>query len=179
MREIHYYVAISINGFIESHVSNTDLFLDKGDHAEAYLKDLEKYSDVLLGKNTYECGFQFGLPPGQKAYPWMDHYLISNSLDTNAYGESISIIKTKDIESCINTLRFKNDPKHIYLCGGGKLAGYLWDRNWIDRLILKVNPILITKGISLFEGFDVESKLQLVHSKQYESGVMLLEYQKK
>ncbi|TGL54058.1 dihydrofolate reductase [Leptospira kemamanensis] len=178
MREIHYYVATSINGYIDSHRTNTDLFIAEGDHATAYAKGLLQYSDVLMGKNTYECGFQFGLVPGKKAYPWMDHYLVSDSLEKNHYGEEIHILRTREILDTLQELRAKNDTKHIYLCGGGKLAGFLWEKNEIDRIFLKVNPMVIACGVPLFESIQSDQRLELVYCKEYESKVLLLEYQK-
>lgn len=179
MREIHYYVATSINGFIESQKSQTNLFLNEGDHVNEYFKDLEEYSDVLLGRKTYEYGFEFGLIAGKKAYPWMDHYLISDDPNLKYFEQEITIVRSFEVKSTIQKLRKMETNKNIYLCGGGNLAGLLWQLDEIDRLFLKVNPIILSNGIHLFEQIDTETKLEFVKLKQFESGVILLEYQRK
>lgn len=179
MREIHYYVAASINGYIDSHSTNTTLFLSEGDHAIDYKNDLLQYSDVLMGKKTYEYGFEFGLIPGEKAYPWMDHYLVSDQLVDSHFGENINIIKTTQLQKTVQLLRSQKKLGHIYLCGGGKLAGLLWERNEIDRLFVKVNPMVIAQGVPLFDSIQTDRSLEFIRSKEYNSKVVLLEYQKK
>ncbi|TGM06165.1 dihydrofolate reductase family protein [Leptospira jelokensis] len=179
MREIHYYVATSINGYIDSHSTNTSLFLSEGDHATEYKNDLLQYSDVLMGKKTYEYGFNFGLTPGEKAYPWMDHYLVSDHLAKNHFGENINILRTTEIKSTLQLLREEKNKGNIYLCGGGKLAGLLWEHHEIDRLFVKVNPMVIAKGVPLFDSIQSDQQLKFVRSKEYKSKVVLLEYKKK
>jgi len=49
----------------------------------------------------------------------------------------------------------------------------------IDELILKVNPILLGAGISLFSGLVRETALELYNSKIYSNGFALLTYRLK
>jgi dihydrofolate reductase len=46
----------------------------------------------------------------------------------------------------------------------------------IDELVLKVNPVLFGTGIPLFASAIQQSALQLVDSKVYGNGVVLLRY---
>lgn len=41
--------------------------MGKGDGVARYLKDLEAFDTVIMGRNTYEFGYKFGLKPGQLA----------------------------------------------------------------------------------------------------------------
>jgi dihydrofolate reductase len=49
----------------------------------------------------------------------------------------------------------------------------------IDELILKVHPILLGSGISLFSGVIKLTSLELTGSKIYNNGFMLLNYRLK
>lgn len=80
-----------------------------------------------------------------------------------------------------HTIRFVTNLKQstqskIWLCGGGKLAGSLLEVELIDKLILKINPILIAKGIPLVGGSQKEANLELIDLHQYKSGVVLPTY---
>ena len=64
----------------------------------------------------------------------------------------------------------------IYLCGGGAFAGFLFEQELIDEVIIKLNPLLLGRGIGLFGNSGKEAQLALVDSKSYDSGVVLLTY---
>ncbi|GHO56389.1 hypothetical protein KSB_48640 [Ktedonobacter robiniae] len=65
----------------------------------------------------------------------------------------------------------------IWLCGGGKLAQQLLSE--IDKLIIKLNPVVIGNGISLFSGPFQVQQFRLASTKPFESGVMILQYDKR
>jgi dihydrofolate reductase len=64
--------------------------------------------------------------------------------------------------------------KDIWLCGGGDLATVLFSA--IDEMILKVHPFLLGSGIPLFSGTISLTALELIDSKIYKNGFMLLQY---
>ena len=67
------------------------------------------------------------------------------------------------------------DGTGIWLCGGGALAAALVDE--IDRLVLKVNPVLLLDGTPLFAGGDYRPlSFRLVYGTPYETGVTVNEY---
>jgi dihydrofolate reductase len=65
----------------------------------------------------------------------------------------------------------------IWLCGGGDLATALFPA--IDQMILKVNPVLLGSGIPLFAGVVKQTSLELIDSKAYSNGFVLLRYRVK
>jgi len=69
--------------------------------------------------------------------------------------------------------------KDIYLCGGADLATALFKEGLIDEVILKVNPLLLGSGIPLMSDIGKHIDLELLDSKVYESGVVLLSYRVK
>jgi len=48
----------------------------------------------------------------------------------------------------------------------------LFKHKLIDQLVLKVNPIIVGEGISLFGSVKPRLKLRLVDMKQYSNGVV-------
>ena len=59
---------------------------------------------------------------------------------------------------------------------GRRLGAAFCREDLIDELVLKVNPVLFGSGIPLFAGAIQQSALQLVDSKVYGNGVVLLRY---
>ena len=175
MRKIIYHVAVSIDGFIADLDQQPNQFLTEGKHVEDFYKSIEAYDSVLMGTQTYSYGFQFGLKPGQAAYPNLKHYIVTQSL-TFKDTDQVKKIATKAIEE-IQHLK-EQQGKPIWLCGGGKLAQHLYQHHLIDEIVLKVNPILLGNGIPVFASSNSYSnpKLTLLNQKQYDNGVLLIHY---
>ena len=173
MRRIVYYVASSIDGFISGPNEDISEFVGTGNGVGKYLEDLSNFDTVIMGKNTYEFGYKFGLKPGQSPYKHMKNYIISESLsfssrDGNVYvlGRSISEIE-----------RIQREPgTDIYLCGGGKLASWLLEHKKISAVKLKLNPLIQGQGTSLFQNSKGSFQLKLVEHREYEHGLLMITY---
>lgn len=173
MRTIHYDVATSLNGYIAGPNEDISGFPAKGDHVDAYFARLAGYDTVLMGRSTYEFGFRFGLQPGQRAYSHMHHYVFSRTLDLPA--DSVVEIVRDDWINRVRKLK-SADGGDIYLCGGGQFAGLLMSNGLVDRLHLKVAPILLPGGVSLFEKLDRQIDLHPVSIVRHASDVVTMEY---
>jgi len=66
--------------------------------------------------------------------------------------------------------------KDIYLCGGASLATAMFEDELIDEVILKVNPLLLGSGVPLLSHIGRHVTLELIDSRVYDSGVVLLSY---
>ena len=174
MRKLIYHVAMSIDYFIAGEDDNINDFPKEGDHVEEYVQSLLGYNTVIMGRRTYEFGYQYGMKPGESPYPHMKNYIVSTTLELPDKDEGIEIIKDNVLAS-VSTLKAQQGTD-IYLCGGGSFAGYLLHHDMIDELHIKLNPILIGKGIKLFGAYKANKKMELISSKAYQSGVLLLKY---
>ena len=95
MRELIYDVAMTVDGFICHTDGSADGFVPEGEHLTEYLARLETYDTVVMGRKTYEFGYQFGLEPGKRAYAHMAHYIFSDGLKLP--GEEVHVAKSRDI----------------------------------------------------------------------------------
>src|SRR5688572_2194558 len=135
MRKIVYYVASSLDGFISGLNEDISGFVGSGSGVEKYLADLANFDTVIMGRNTYEFGYKFGLKPGQRAYPHMTHYIFSETLKLENADPMVEVkrIDLQEIEAIQNKA-----GSDIYLCGGGRFAGWLLDNKKVDILKLKL-----------------------------------------
>ncbi|CCQ16217.1 putative uncharacterized protein [Rhodococcus sp. AW25M09] len=186
MRELVYYVAVSLDGYIAAPDDTFSDFPMQGDHIDMILRDytdtiptlglratgltpdLSRFDTVLMGWNTYRAG---GVHPPEGPYGHLRQYVFSR----NHSGVEPAVTLTgEDPVAVVRKLKHESGSS-IWLAGGGILASTLV--NDIDRLILKVNPILLGSGKPLFAE-RAYSPLQgrLVASASYESGVVVNEY---
>jgi len=170
-------VAATLDGYIAHEDGSIDGFSTAGRPINDFFLRLAQFDTVVMGKHTYEFGYQYGLEPGQPAYPetGMMNYIFSQSIPEYTH-DRLQVIR-EDPAAFLRRLKTE-DGKAIWLCGGGKLAGYLLEHALIDRLILKLNPILFGRGIPLF-GDQVKAKtgrLSLQDTKVYQEGLAFLNY---
>ena len=171
MRKLKYHVAITLDGFIAHTDHTVHGFVDEGEHVTDYFASLKNdYDIVLMGRRTYEFGFQFGVT---NPYPWLRQYVISHSM-AESPDANVELV-TQNISQFVRELK-DEEGKDIYLCGGGNLAASLLEEGLIDELVVKLNPVVFGTGIPLFSGTAKQAALELSSSKTYENGVMLLTY---
>lgn len=189
MRELIYYVACSVDGFIAHADGSHGGFSQDTDYlaellsifpetVPSHLRDAmgisgaNKWFDtVLMGRKTYEIGLKGGV---SNPYPHMQQYLFSHSIKESPHPD-IVLVSERSLE-LVKRLK-QDDGKGIWLCGGATLATALFAEKLIDQLILKINPFLMGDGIPLFSGVIGQTALELTDRKVYDTGVLQLHYQ--
>lgn len=177
MRKIVYHVAMTFDNFISHEDGSIGGFSDfeQGEHVTEYLDSLKAYDTVLMGKATYEFGYQYGIKPGQPAYPHMRHYIFSKTIRFEAAPDERVEVIAKDELEFVKRLK-AGEGTDIYLCGGGTFAGFLLENELIDELKIKFYPVIFGRGIRLFGKSEKAVKLSFIHSRVYQNGAMLLAY---
>lgn len=185
MRELVYYAAVTLDGFIAGPGGEFDAFPAVGDHMDvinerfadtvptdyAELLGLRQtrsvFDTVLMGWNTYAVG-------GASPYRHLRQFVFSRT--RTATGENLEVTGEDPLEVA---RRLKGESgASIWLCGGGRLAGALAPE--IDRLVLKRYPILFGDGIPLFTGGSYDPAAFAHEStRTFESGVVLSEYSRR
>ena len=173
MRRIVYYVASSIDGFISRPGDDISGFVAEGTGVQKYLDDLAEFDTVIMGKNTYEFGYRYGLKPGEAAYKNMKHYIFSNSLKFETQDTRVHVCKP-DLQ-IVKKLK-TGTGADIYLCGGGEFAGWLLENQQIDLLKIKLNPLIAGGGTKLFGSATRFYKTEWLQTEQYDRGLQLITY---
>lgn len=174
-RTLTYYIATTLDQFIAHEDGGVDGFLATGHHISDYLDSLRAYDTVLMGRRTYEKGYEYGVQPGQPSptYAHMQQIVFSSQMADSAHPQ-LHVIRE---EAASFTRRLKAQPGGaIYLCGGGVLAGALMSAGLIDEVIVKINPVVFGRGLPLFSGFDQTTLLTMLDTKVYANGVLFVRY---
>lgn len=187
MRELTYYAAVTIDGFIAGPEGQFDQFLFEGDHAAGIgaryrgtvptalaaqagmsVED-GPFDTVLMGWNTYAVG----LPQLPNPYAHLRQIVFTRTHSAPEGADGVEFTDRDPVE-VVHELKAE-EGKGIWLCGGGALASVLRDE--IDRLALKRNPVLFGAGIPLFAGTGyAPAGLRPTAITPFESGVVLCEY---
>lgn len=186
MRHLTYFVAVSLDGRIGGTDGDFSAFPIVGDHVEMLKRDYvdtlptpaltalgltadgSRFDTTLMGWNTYAAGFAATRDP----YPHTRQIVFSRRR-TPADAPATVEVTGRDPVAVVRELKAE-DGAGIWLCGGGTLAGALVDE--IDRLVLKVNPVVLGEGVPLFTAPYANRGFVLERSTPYASGVVVNEY---
>lgn len=191
MRDLTYYVAVSLDGFIAGPHGEFDTFLAEGDHmapiweryrgtaptmlAEAAGLSVANgpFDTVLMGWNTYAVGLpEHHLP---NPYEHLRQIVFSRSHEAPAGSGGVRVTDADPVET-VRALK-REEGSGIWLCGGGALAALLADE--IDRLALKINPVMLGDGVPLFGPREYAPQFwKRDGTWAFDSGVILAEYRR-
>ncbi|AKT42112.1 dihydrofolate reductase family protein [Chondromyces crocatus] len=191
MRRLTYFVATSLDGFIASPEGAFDAFLMRGDHIEALVREFPEtlpgpalkamgispdnatFDTVVMGWNTFAAGFPEGV---RDPYPHLRQFVCSRRhAAEEASGEVV--VSKEDPLDLVRRLKSESSERDVWLCGGGLLAAHVAEE--IDRLVLKVHPILLGAGIPLFaSNAYVRRAFRLESTRAFASGVVMNSYQR-
>jgi len=62
------------------------------------------------------------------------------------------------------------------IIGGGKINGSFLEKNLIDEVIIDIQPVILGRGIRLFENIEKFVELDFVEHKSVEGGLNILRY---
>ncbi|WP_068279588.1 dihydrofolate reductase family protein [Aldersonia kunmingensis] len=186
MRKLVYYIATSIDGFIadpEGDASHFPLppetlaaiFGRYPETCPAHLREAfgvtgeaRRFDTVLMGWRTHEPAVAAGLDGG--GYPHLRQVVVTHR--NIATTESLEVM-TGDVAAQVADLK-REAGRDIWLCGGADLAAQLIDV--IDEIQVKIYPVLLGRGISLFGGTTSLRQLDCTDIETLPGGVALATY---
>ncbi|MFI0814302.1 dihydrofolate reductase family protein [Streptomyces sp. NPDC021098] len=168
MRELVYYVAVSIDGYIAGPGGEYD-FYPSGDEAQtaAYRNSMNQrypetvptaaraaygltdapnrhFDTVLMGLGAYRPALDAGIT---SPYAHLRQYVVSTTLGPSR-DPAVTVVDGDPL-TLVRDLK-REEGQAIWLCGGGRLAATLLPE--IDRLIVKSYPVVAGAGIPAFHG---------------------------
>lgn len=186
MRELIYYVAVSLDGYIAGPQDQFDTFLVEGDHMAGITADFPdaiptdiaarlgidqsggRFSSVVMGARTHSMG----LPDMPSPYRHLEQVVFTHR-DLEP-GENLTVTDADPIRT-VQAMKQRPGGGDIWLCGGANLAAQL--RGEIDRLVLKRQPLLLGNGIGLFAPGDYDPvTFDRVSAQDFDSGVSITHY---
>ena len=173
MRKVILYIAASIDGYIAGPNGELDWLesIENPDNNDfGYSKFYKSIDTTIMGNSTYKQILSFGV---DFPYPDKTNYVFTKNisfLDT----KYVKFVKT-DFENFIMKLK-KQPGKNIWLIGGGKINSFFLNNNLIDELILTTIPVILGKGIPLFDARVNSNDLRIENFLSYANGVVQTVY---
>lgn len=187
MRELTYYIGVSLDGFIAGPADEVDFYPVTPAFAESLgteFADVQptfaragrggadapvtQFDTVLMGRRTYEPALQVGVTD---PYAHLRTIVFSSTLADPA-DPNVEIVRTDPVER-VRQVKAE-DGLGIYLAGGAVLAGALIDE--IDRLIVKKYPVIAGEGIPMARFAFAPKSFDLEEARTFDNGCVVLTY---
>lgn len=160
-------MAITINGFVAGPNDDTEWVKD----IDALYAMTVKSGVVIMGKRTYDECVKYNAFPYKGALNIVmthDKALLSKS--------SEDVIFTDVTPTGVLTLIEQKGLDHALIIGGGHVNGSFLKAGLIDEIILDVHPMIMAKGIHLFEGNFPYVQLKLISLDKINDDVLQVKY---
>jgi dihydrofolate reductase len=164
-----YYVAVSLDGFIAG--ANDDIsWLDPYPATDiGYDEFIAAIDGLVMGRRTYEIVRRLGeWPYGSRPTAVASRRPLADA------PEGVFAVHGTPAEM-LAALETRGAGQHIWLEGGGDLAGQFLRDGLIDTLELGIIPVLLGHGVPLFGGAAVP-KLKLQWAKPLPNGIIHANY---
>ena len=173
---------VSVDGYFAGPNGEIDWFVGDEESAQ-YAKDQSNPTNtILFGRVTYELMASYW--PTEDAMrndPIVAE--IMNNLPKIVFSRTLEKVEwhntrlVKDnIEEEIK--KMKNQPgKDMVILGSGSIVSAFAQRGLIDEYSFMVNPIILGRGRSIFQGIKDRLNLKLMETRKFKSGNVLLHYQ--
>lgn len=148
----------------------------------------DKADAALYGRVTYEMMQSYWPTAGKKPnaskhdkehsawYKKVSKIVLSKTISEKGLDNTIVI--SDQLADNINKIK-RQDGKNILIFGSPGASHSLMSHGLIDEFWLFVNPILLGQGIPLFKNVTETTKLKLIETKTFSSGVIALHYETK
>jgi len=158
MRKIKLFIASSIDGYIARSDGSVDWLPE---HAKSgYVEFYKTIDKVIIGRKTYEQILSFGAYP----YKRKKSYVFTSNTDQKN-NENVEFVS--NVEELTKGLLLSSG-KDVWLVGGSELISFFLNHELVDEIIISIIPVILGKGIPLFNEIQKETKLELIKTTQYD-----------
>lgn len=176
MKKVILYLAMSLDGFIADENQAVDWLTGDGSNPQAigsYEKFISSIETIIMGHTTYN---QIITQLTKDNWPYSDltTYVISHRKKEN---KTNIYFTDENLKSLILRLKEK-EGKDIWICGGANIINQLIELDLIDEYYLTIIPVILGKGIKLFNEQDKSTVLKLLSTENY-NGMVDLRYQRR
>ncbi|MDH4225602.1 MAG: dihydrofolate reductase family protein [Deltaproteobacteria bacterium] len=168
MRKVVLFIAASLDGYIAGPRGELDWLFSDQDYG--YTPFMESVDTVVMGRASYQTAASFG------KWPYGGKQCVVFSRQGGLKADPRVTVLGGDVPGW--AAQVKAAPgKHIYLMGGGLLAGEFLAHNLLDEIRLFIHPVLLGGGVPLFPAGFPASHWTPSPPGLFASGLVRLGYQ--
>ncbi len=181
MGQLFLFMMLSLDGFYEGPNHELDWHNVDAEFNEFAIQQLKEIDTLLFGRKTYEMMASYwptemakkNDPAVAKLMNSLPKIVFSRRL-ANAEWHNTRVVR-QNVHDEIVKLKARTD-KDLAIFGSSNLCVSLIQAGLIDELRIMVNPVVLGKGHTLFAGLLDKVRLELLATRMFGSGNVLLYY---
>jgi dihydrofolate reductase len=183
MRKLKLQIQMTLDGFIAGPNGEMDwMTLNWSEDLNQYVTEITNPVDtILLGRKLAEGfipywteGLNKPIPEdGAKKMVETPKVVFSKTLTKSEWNNTV--IAIGELANEVNAIK-NMKGKDMIVYGGGAFVSSLIKENLIDELHLFINPVVIGKGMPIFQEVLEKQNFKLVASQQFACGIIVLTY---
>ncbi len=186
MRKLKLQVQISVDGYVAGPNGELDwMTWNEDEKLIEFINSLTDSSDtILLGRKMTDGFVRYwenvvNNQPNSPELPFakkmvdMPKIVFTRTLEKSPWNNTT--LAKGNLADEIATLKMENG-KDIIVYGGAGFVSSLIKENLIDEFNFFVNPVMINRGMRIFDLLDKRQKLYLLSATAYQSGKAVLSY---
>lgn len=176
-----YFTAASLDGFIATEDDSLDWLFPLGDISEtSYGSFIAGVGALAMGASTYEWMLRHAdavAATAGSAWPYAQPAWVFSHRDLPLVaGADIRLVRG-DVRPVHAAMREAAGAKHIWIVGGGDLAGQFHDAGLLDEMHVQISSVTLGRGKPLFPRRLTNPPLRLVSVRQVGTGFAELVYE--
>jgi dihydrofolate reductase len=184
MRKVILDTIISLDGYYTTPKSEIDWFEFDKEEIEWSKQILRRVDAMLYGRVTYQEFSEFW-PKASPSPEGFDSEIIEqlNGLQKMVFSRTLPEAKWRPAilidENPVDAVaRLKRSPgKDMVIVGSGTLVSALVRGELIDEYRIRIRPIILGAGKSLFTDVQKRHKIRLISARAFSNGVVALHYE--
>lgn len=154
-----------------------------GEEETQFSEEMLSLGNILVfGRRTYEMMADFWttdmamdlFPRVAEGMNKAEKIVFSTQIPPDEFWENTRFI-SGNLAEAVKQLR-QHEKKDMTILGSGSVVRQLAGQNLIDEYQIMIDPVLLGNGTSLFEGTGHSFNLELIESRTFSDGVILLKY---
>ena len=181
MRKVVLFNMVALDGFFAGPEGEIDWHNVDQEFNEFAIEQLNTAGGLIFGRLTYQLMANYWPTPAAKTddpivakkMNGIPKFVFSRTLE-KADWENTRLVKG---DAAAEIPKLKSQPGgDLYIFGSANLASSLIRHGLIDEYRVMVNPVVLGSGRLLFENLEGRLRLELVRTKPFASGNVLLYY---
>jgi dihydrofolate reductase len=176
MRKLIIWDMVTVDGFFEGPDRDISWFVFE-EEIESYIRETQKNAGTLIfGRVTYEMMAAYW----PSAEGWIADFM--NRVEKVVFSRTLksadwnnTTLFDSNVAEEISKLK-ACDGGDIFVFGSADFTATLMERGLIDEYRIGINPVILGRGTSLFEGGSNRMSLKHLETRTLKSGVVILHY---
>lgn len=184
MRKVILFNMLTLDGFFAGPDGEIDWHNVDEEFNDFSIQQTGSAGGLIFGRRTYELMAGYWPTPAAAAddpqvteiMNRLPKYVFSRTLDEAGW-HNTRLIK-EDVVAEVKKLK-AGTGGDLFIVGSANLAGTFLKEGLLDEIRVIINPVLLGDGRTLFEGLPGTVELELLNSRTFRSGNVLLYYRPK